>query len=134
MRLTTLPPAQQATEYTQLGREYLSQGLLPEAEEEFNSAIAAVALGDPASAPAHAGLAQVREQSSDAAAARTEAQASLKLAPNVNAYLVLARLDLQANELTACAADVHNALALEPTNAAAMGMRSALQGRGVPVP
>ena len=134
MRLTALPPAQQATEYTQIGRDYLSQGLLPEAEEEFNSAIAAVAAGDPASAPAHSGLAQVREQSADAAAARTEAQTSIRLAPSVNAYLVLARLDLQANDLPASASDVHNALALEPANPAAQGMRSAVQGRGQAVP
>ncbi len=134
LRLTTLPPAQQATEYTQLGREYLSQGLLPEAEEEFNSAIAAVASGDPASAQGHAGLAQVREQSGDSAAARTEAQTSIHLSPTVNAYMVLARLDLQANDLAASASDVHNALALEPANPAAMGMRSALQGRGQAVP
>jgi tetratricopeptide (TPR) repeat protein len=32
IRLATLPPAQQATEYTQLGQDYLAQGLLPEAD------------------------------------------------------------------------------------------------------
>ena len=126
MRLATLPPAQQASEYTQLGRDYLSQGLLPEAEEEFNAAIQV----DPSTAQGHAGLAQVREQSGDAAEARNEAQASIKLSPNVNAYLVLARLDLQQNDLAASAADVRNALRLEPSNPAAAGMRSALLARG----
>jgi tetratricopeptide (TPR) repeat protein len=126
LRIATLPPAQQAAEYSQLGREYLAQGLLPEAEEEFNSAIQA----DPTSGLGHAGLAQVREQSGDPAAARGEAQTSIKLAPNVNAYLVLARLDLQINDLPASAVDVQNALRLEPTNPAAMGLRAALQSRG----
>jgi len=129
MRLATLPPAQQATEYTQMGREYLAQGLLPEAEEEFNAAIQA----DAASAQGHAGLAQVREQSGDESAARNEAQASITLKPNANAYLVLARLDLQKNELPAAAMDVQNALRIEPANPAAMGIRKALQDRGQPM-
>jgi TolB-like protein/Flp pilus assembly protein TadD len=126
MRLATLPPAQQASEYAQLGREYLAQGLLPEAEQEFNSSLQA----DARSPEGHAGLAQVREQSGDEAEARKEAQASIAIAPNVNAYLVLARLDLQKNELAASALDVRNALRLEPGNPAAQGMKSALQSRG----
>jgi tetratricopeptide (TPR) repeat protein len=126
MRLATLPPAQQAAEYAQMGREYLAQGLLPEAEEEFNSSIQA----DAGSPQGHAGLAQVREQSGDQAEARNEAQASLNIAPNVNAYLVLARIDLQKNDLAASVVDVRNALRLEPGNPAALGMKTALQSRG----
>lgn len=126
MRIAALPPAQQAAEYTQLGHEYLAQGLLPEAEEEFNSAIHA----DPSSGLGHAGLAQVREQSGDPEAARTEADNSIRLKPNVNAYLVLARIDLQQDKLPAAAVDVQNALRLEPGNPAAMGMRQAIQSRG----
>src|SRR6478752_4050949 len=93
-RMATLPPAEQATQYAQLGRDYLAQGLIPEAEQEFQSALTA----NPNSAEAHAGLAQVREQSGDPAAARTEAQASIKLSPNALAYLVLARLELNDNQ------------------------------------
>jgi tetratricopeptide (TPR) repeat protein len=130
MRIATQPPAEQAREYSDLGHEYLNQGLLPEAEEEFNQAITA----DPTSGLGHAGLAQVREQSGDEAAARNEAQASIKLAPNVNAYLVLARLDLRKNDLAASAANVANALRLEPASPAAAGMRTALQNRGQALP
>ena len=130
MRLATLAPAQQASEYTELGREYLAQGLLPEAEQQFNAAIQA----DPRSAQGRAGIAQVREQSGDTAEARTEANASIKLAPNVNAYLVLARLDLQQNDLPAAAQEVRNAERVEPTNPAVMGMRQALQNRGQSLP
>ncbi len=126
LRLATLPPAQQASEYAQLGREYLAQGLLPEAEEEFNSSIQA----DATSPLGHAGLAQVREQSGDPEAARTEARASIALSPNVNAFLVLARIDLQKNDLPASALDVQSALHLEPANPAALGMKAALQSRG----
>ena len=130
LRLATLPPAKQAAEYSQLGRDYLAQGLLPEAEQEFHSALQA----DPTAAPAHAGLAQIREQSNDLAEARTEAEASLKLAPNVPAYLVLARLALRTNDLPGAAAQVQNALRLEPDNSAAQGLRTALQARGQALP
>ena len=130
MRLATLPPVQQATEYTQLGRDYLNQGLLPVAEQEFHTAIAA----DPHSAAPHTGMAQVREQSGNAAEARAEAGASLRIAPSVDAYLVLARLDLAKNDLAASASDVKAALQLEPANGAAQGMRSALANRGQALP
>jgi len=130
IRLAALPPAEQAAQYTQQGQEYLAQGLLPEAEQEFQSALAA----DAKNAAARAGIAMVRERSDAAADARAEAQASLKLAPNVAAYLVLARLDLQANALEASATDVASALRLEPGNSAALGMKTALAARGQVLP
>jgi len=129
-RMATLPPAERATQYAQLGRDYLAQGLIPEAEQEFQSALAA----NPNSAEARAGLAQVREQSGDPAAARTEAQASIKLSPNALAYLVLARLELNDNQAGASAADVGRALKLEPNNTAALGMKQALAVRGQSLP
>ncbi len=130
MRMAMLSPAEQAVQYTQLGSDYLSQGLIPEAEQEFQTAISA----DSGNALALAGLAQVREHSGDADAARIEAQSSLRLKPNVDAYLVLARLDLQANQLAASADDVRKALQLEPNNSAALGMRQALESRGQTIP
>jgi tetratricopeptide (TPR) repeat protein len=129
-RMATLPPAEQAMQYTQLGRDYLAQGLIPEAEQEFQAAITA----DPSSADAHAGLAQVRERSGGAAEARAEAQASLNLHPNVPAYLVLARLDLQANQTDSSASNVSKALQLDPKDTAAQGMKQALQARGQSLP
>jgi len=129
-RMATLPPEKQAAEYTQLGHDYLAQGLIPEAEQEFQAAIAA----DASSAAAHAGLAQVREHSGNPADARAEAQRSLNLQPNVPAYLVLARLDLGANELASSASNVSKALQLEPKDSAAQGMRQALQARGQNLP
>lgn len=130
LRLATLPPAERAAQYTQQGRDFLSQGLLPEAEKEFQSAIAA----DPSSPVSHAGLAQVREQSGNPTEARAEAQTSLKLRPNAAAYLVLARLELSLNQLTVSASDVSNALRIEPTNTAALGMKQALLARGQNLP
>jgi tetratricopeptide (TPR) repeat protein len=130
IRMASLPPTEQAAEYTQLGHDYLAQGLVPEAEQEFQAAITA----DASSAAAHAGLAQVRERSGSTAEARTEAQTSLNLHPNVTAYLVLARLDLQANNTASSAENVGKALQLEPKDAAAQGMRQALQTRGQSIP
>ncbi len=130
LRLQTLSPAERSAQYVQQGRDFLNQGLLPEAEKEFSSAIAS----DPSSFAGHAGLAQVREQSADPADARTEAQASLRIRPNVPAYLVLARIELNGNQLGASASDVGNALRLEPSNSAALGMKQALQTRGQTIP
>jgi tetratricopeptide (TPR) repeat protein len=129
-RLATLPRAEQATQYTQLGHDFLAQGLIAEAEQEFQAAIAAEA----SSAAAHAGLAQVRERSGSTTDARAEAQTSINLHPNVPAYLVLARLDLQANEMGSSAANVSKALQLEPKDTAAQGVRQALQARGQSLP
>ena len=130
IQMAALPPAEQAAQYSQLGTDYLAQGLIPEAEQEFQTALTA----NPGNAAAHAGIAQVRERSGSPGEARAEAQTSLKLSPNVAAYLVLARLDLQDNQLPASATDVANALHLEPANSAALGMKSALAARGQSIP
>jgi Flp pilus assembly protein TadD/TolB-like protein len=126
LRLATLPPTQQAIEYTQIGRDYMAQDLLPEAEQQFNAAVAA----DPQNAAAHTGLAEVREQSGNLDDARAEALEANKIKPSLNAYLVLARVDLAKNDLAAAAAEVQRALALEPANAAALAVRRSLEARG----
>ena len=130
MRLAKLPPARQAAEYTQSGRDYLNQGLIPEAEQEFQAAINA----DPSSPDAHTGLAQVREHTGNIADARTEAQTSLRLRPNADAYLVLAKIELQAKQMDASATDVSSALRLDHKNPAALAMKQALLARGQRVP
>jgi Tfp pilus assembly protein PilF len=126
LQMASLPPAEQAVQYAQLGGQYLAQGLIPEAEQEFQTALKA----DAKNAAAHAGIAEVRERTGAADEARKEADASLKLSPNVSAYLVLARVDMQAGNLAASADDVSRALKLEPKNAAALAMKTALAARG----
>ncbi len=126
----SLPPAARAITLSQSGQEYQNNGVLLEAEREFQRAIAA----DPRSPEAHLGLGLVRERSGNAGEARNEAQQSVSLKPTVAAYLLLARLDLQANQLPASASDTSNALRMEPNNAAALGMRQALQSRGQALP
>ena len=125
-RMATLPPAQQATEYAALGHDALGQGILPQAEANFQQAIAA----DPRSAAAHAGLAEVRERSKQLLEARTEAQTSLRLQPNAAALLVLARLDLAKNDFGLAADEVSQALQVDPQNSEALNLKRTLQNRG----
>jgi len=130
LRMSALPAAERAGQLTQLGNDYLDQGLVPEAENEFRSAIAA----DPNNSNAHAGLARLARQSGNPQEARSEATRSLQLRPNVPAYLVLARLELDANNLPAAAAYVGNALKLSPGDPTTLGMRRALESRGQKLP
>lgn len=125
-RLATLPPAEQAVEYVSLGREALSQNLLPEAEARFRSALAANAT----SAEAEAGIAEVDERSGNQPLAHTDALASLRMHPNAAALLVLARLDLSKNALPVAADEVSQALQLEPANGEALALKQTLQSRG----
>ena len=130
MRLASLPADARASALVKQGDQFMNSGLTLEAERQFQSALQA----NPSSALAHAGLAQVREHSGDANAARQEALKSLALSPNVPAYLVLARLDLATNQLGTAAIEVSQALKLEPANANARGMKQALESRGQQVP
>ena len=130
MRLATMQPKQRAAALTKDGDQFLNRGLLLEAEREFYSALQS----DSSSAAAHAGLAQVRERTGDAAAARQEAQKSLQLQPNVPAHLVLARLDLESKQLSAAATEVSQALSVEPADPNALGMKKAIVARGQPIP
>ena len=126
MRLESLAPAERAAALDADGMQFLNRGLMLEAERQFTAALQA----DPSNADAHAGLAQVREHTGDTDAARAEAVKSLALRQNVAAHLLLARLDIQSNQLTVAAGEVRQALSLEPANSAAKGLRQALEARG----
>ena len=130
MRLGALPPAERAKELVKDGDQFFQRGLVLEAEREYREALEA----DAQSAPAHAGLAAVKERDGEADAARQEAHTSIGLTPNAPAWLVLARLDLEANQLGAAASDVSNALRIDPESASAQGMKLALERRGQALP
>src|SRR5262249_31398184 len=118
-RLAKADVASHLAFHVQRGRELLEQGLTGEAQKEFLEAVAM----DPNSTGAHAGLARVMETNQDRAGARKEAQASLRLAPSAEAYLVMARLDLADNNPGAAQQNVERALALDPANAAAVALK-----------
>jgi Tfp pilus assembly protein PilF/TolB-like protein len=101
------------------GKELLAQNQAEQAEREFRDAINA----DYGNALAHAQLAVLLEKKGDVTNALTEAQTSVRLQPNVDALLVLARIDLKRNLFQSAAGEVDRALALEPTNSAALALK-----------
>ena len=114
-RLAALTPEQRAQALSDRARQYLSRGLLLEAERLYRQAIVA----DDKSEAAHEGLAEVRERTGDAEGARQQAQAALDIAPSVEAYLVMARLDLAASRFADAGRDAGEALKLSPNSKAA---------------
>ncbi len=124
-RLAALPAREQAQKLSAQARDYLDRGLLLEAERLYLAAVAA----DGKAAEAHAGLAEVRERTGDAAAARKEAVASLELMPSVDAYLVLARLDLAANHLDTARQNAGAALRIDPRSKPALELRRQIEAK-----
>ena len=90
-----------------------------EAERLYQSALAL----DSKSAEAYAGLAEIRERTGDAQAARKEAVTSLELMPSVDAYLVLARLDLAAGHMDQVNYEMGEALKIDPASKPALDLQ-----------
>lgn len=124
-RLAALSPPDRARKLAAQAKGFLDRGLLLEAERLYLDAVAA----DNSIAEAHAGMAEVREKTGDAADARREAHAALDLAGSAQAYVVLGRLDLADNHLTEAGAEAGEALKLEPGNRAAEELRRAIASR-----
>lgn len=111
-RLAELSPHERAVKLAARAKEYFNRGLLLEAERLYQSAVA----DDPKFADAHAGLAAVRERTGDAGTARKEASQALQIAPSLDAYLVLARLDISANHTDDASREIEDALKLDPNS------------------
>ncbi|MEO6828401.1 MAG: tetratricopeptide repeat protein [Acidobacteriaceae bacterium] len=123
VKLRSMPPAARAHLLCQQGNQYVNDGLLLEAERQFQRAIEA----DPSSAAAHAGLAAVHEYAGSPKVAKREAEASLKEKPNVAAYLVLARIALSQHSYPDARKNVDQALRMDPNSSAAKGVLHALE-------
>jgi tetratricopeptide (TPR) repeat protein/TolB-like protein len=124
-RLAALSPHQRAVKLTARAKDYLNRGLLLEAERLYQAAVA----DDGSLAEAHAGLATVRERTGDAEAARKEANASLELAPSVDAYLVLGRLDFASNQMNEASKEIGEALVLDPGSRPAQELNRQIEQR-----
>lgn len=124
-RLATMDSSKQAAYHLQRGKELLAQNLAEQAEAEFRAAVRAA----PSNEAAHAQLAVVLEKKGDVTGARSEAQTSLRLKSNVEALLVLARLDVKQNQLQSASGEVDRALALEPANASALVLKRDIASR-----
>src|SRR5665213_2599620 len=116
--LETLTPQRRADTLAAQAKDYLSRGLLLEAERLYQAAVEA----DSREASAHAGLAEVRERTGDAGGARKEAQTALDLQPSADAYMVLARIDLAAHHNDDASREASAALKLSPGNRAAQDL------------
>jgi tetratricopeptide (TPR) repeat protein len=124
-RLAALTPRERAQTLCAQAKGFLDRGLLLEAERLYNDAVAA----DSSSAQAHGGLAEVRERSGDADAARKEAHAALELGPSADAYYVLAQLDLAAGSLHDADNEIGEAVKLDPANRAAQDLMRQIDAR-----
>jgi tetratricopeptide (TPR) repeat protein len=124
-RLAALTPRERAQTLCAQAKTFLDRGLLLEAERLYNDAVAA----DGTSAQAHAGLAEVRERSGDADAARKEARTALELAPSADAYYVLAQLDSAAGSLREADTEIEEALKLDPANRAEQDLMRQIEAR-----
>jgi tetratricopeptide (TPR) repeat protein len=123
--LATLTPRERALALAGQARDYLDRGLLLEAERLYLSAVAS----DPKAAEAHAGLAEVRERTGDLAAARSEAETSLRLLPSVNAYLVMGRLNLGSGHPDWALQNVNAALQIDAGSGPAQALRREIQAK-----
>lgn len=118
-RLASTDGHTHAAYHVDRGKQLLAQSMPDQAEAEFRDAISA----DYSNPTAHAELAMLLEKKGDVGNARAEAQTSVRLKPNTDALLVLARLDLKRNQLPTAASEVDQALALEPGNASALALK-----------
>lgn len=123
-RLAKSDPKTHAAYHLERGRDLLTQGFASQAEKQFREALQY----DGNSAAAHAGLARALE-SSDPVGATREAQASVKLQPSADAYLVLARILLTRNDMRGANDNADLALKLEPTNSAAQTLKRSIESK-----
>jgi tetratricopeptide (TPR) repeat protein/TolB-like protein len=123
--LAQLAPRERAQKLSVQAKEYLDRGLLLEAERLYQTALAA----NPQASQAHAGLAEIRERTGDAEAARKEAVTSLELLPSTDAYLVLARLDLAAGHFEQVKYETGEALKIDPNNKLALELKQQADAR-----
>jgi tetratricopeptide (TPR) repeat protein len=107
------------------GKELLAYGFAAEASAEFRHAAAV----NPSSTAALVGLAEVALARGDGNEARAQAEAALRLHESVDAYLVLARLDLSENRIEALTRDLNSVLRLDPGNSEAQSLQRALAAK-----
>jgi tetratricopeptide (TPR) repeat protein len=118
-RLAKMDARTHAAYHVQRGKELVAQNMPDQAEAEFRDAITTDYNND----AAHAELAMLLEKKGDMTNARAEAQTSVRLKPNVDGLLVLARIDLKQNQVDSAVHEVDRALALEPANSAAQALK-----------
>ncbi len=105
-------PAERATLHNQRARDFLASGNSNEAVSQFREAL----IHEPSDPEALSGIARAFLLQQKFAEAHYQAMAALRVKPSSEAYLVLARVYLHDNDITAAEREVQNALILEPNN------------------
>ena len=118
-------PADRAALHIQRAREFLTTGATGEAESQFREAL----IHEPSNPEALAGLAHALVLQSRFSEARYQAIASLRLKPNAEAYLALARADLHDNDSIGAQQNLEKALAIAPTSEDARAFAQEIQNR-----
>jgi tetratricopeptide (TPR) repeat protein len=124
-RFARSDPRAHARFHLELGKELLAHGFTTEAEAEFHHA----AEVDPASTAPLTALAEDYDARGDAREARAQAEAALRIRESAEAYLILARLDLQENRMEAAAQNINRALQLEPGNSTGQDLKRTLAAK-----
>jgi tetratricopeptide (TPR) repeat protein len=124
-RFARSDPRAHARFHVELGKELLAHGFTTEAEAEFRHAAAV----DPGSSAPLTALAEEYEAQGNNSEARAQSEAALRVRESAEAYLILARLDLQENKMQAAAQNINRALQLEPGNSAGQDLRRSLAAR-----
>lgn len=121
----SLPDAQRLQFHLDQGRQLLQKGALDGAEKEFRAALRV----DPASAPAHLGLAQVFLARRDWTNASGEAQLSLKTDDSADAHVVLAHVAVARGQKDQAADELRQALRRDAKNSAALELQAQMTDR-----
>jgi tetratricopeptide (TPR) repeat protein len=124
-RFARSDPRAHARFHFELGKELMAHGFTNEAEAEFRHAAAV----DPVNTAPLIALAEDCDARGDAAGARTQAEAALRIRESAEAYLILARLDLRENRTEAAAQNISRALQLEPGSAAVQDLKRTLAAK-----
>ena len=124
-RLAGSSPAEHAQYHVERGRELLDQGFRPEAERNFQEAVRL----DPTNAAAHTGMARIYEMNNDLDNAVKEGEAAVRLQPTADAYLVLARVEMQRNQVAEAEHHLELALTLDPRNSDALQLQRAIAAK-----
>jgi tetratricopeptide (TPR) repeat protein len=119
IRYASMPGPEHAAHHVAHGADLFDRGLPDQAENDFREAI----LLDPTNAGAHLGLARVQESRDEFQQARMETSSAIRLKPSVEAYLLLAAIDMKQSKPEAAQENIDRALKLDPTNSAAAAMR-----------
>lgn len=124
-RLTKLDARSHAAYHIQHGHDLLAKGFPSAAEKELREAVEL----DAGNALAHANLADALDLKHDAAGARAESDAALRLTPSAAVCVVLARINLRDNNRDGAAGLVNRALQLDPGNAEALAMKKKMESK-----